>query len=176
MCGLILPLALTPGCFNSESDYERLVEENNNLSAELAKATRENEILTQALNNIKQEQESLQLLLNESRSRLAEGGQSPGAASQASGETPAFSWDGWDWTPPPDAFDPPAETPQTTAQTRPEPAAPAGERIYRPKSGDTLYTIARRNNTTLEALLELNPQLRRRNNYMIWETDKIKLP
>ena len=171
MCGLIWALISAAGCFNSESDYEQLVQEKEVLAAELATATRENEILTQALENIKQEQENLQILLNTSRSNLAAAG-SAGAGSSPtlpplSGDAPAFSWGGWDWTPPPDAFDPPAQS---------ETPAPSREKIYRPKPGDTLYTIARHHGTTLETLLELNPYLQQRRNYMIRDTDKIKLP
>jgi LysM repeat protein len=62
-------------------------------------------------------------------------------------------------------------------------AAPAGpaagaqaNRVYVTRPGDVLSNIATRNNTTVETLLNLNPYLRNRRDYIIWENDKIKLP
>ncbi|MDR2302436.1 MAG: LysM peptidoglycan-binding domain-containing protein [Deltaproteobacteria bacterium] len=47
---------------------------------------------------------------------------------------------------------------------------------YTVQTGDTLSTIAQRHNTSTATLLALNPYLMDRNNYMVWENDKIRLP
>ena len=174
---LLLPAA---GCFNSEKDYELLVEEKNNLAVELQAANRENEILNRALENIKREQEALQILLN-TNSRAFNTGVSGGSAPlpPAGGEaSPTISWGGWEWSIPPDALPdptpPPARQP-AAQQSAPAPPASSG-RVYQPRPGDVLSSIAARNNTTVEELVELNPYLKSRRNYMIWETDRIRLP
>lgn len=171
---LLLASLTSTGCLNSESDYQQLVEEKESLKAELAKATGENEILTEAMHNIRREQENLQILVNTVRSRINSETSSlaPGAAplQPLTGDAPTISWGGWDWAIPPDAF------PNALENGSPSPAAPPGGRIYRPKPGDVLSTIAARHNTSVAELVRLNPYLQRRNNFMIWETDEIVLP
>jgi hypothetical protein len=138
----------------------------------LEAANRENEILTRALDNIKREQEVLQILLNTSRSQLT--GASGAPLPPLSGEpSPTVSWGGWEWSIPADALPDPAFSPET--QTAAPPPVASG-RTYQPRPGDVLSAIAARNNTTVEELVELNPFLRSRRNYMIWETDRIRLP
>ena len=70
LSGAVLAGLWSAGCYNSDSDYQALLAENNTLGAELAAARRENEILTRALDNIKREQETLQMLLNAGKSGL----------------------------------------------------------------------------------------------------------
>jgi hypothetical protein len=60
-------------------------------------------------------------------------------------------------------------------ETGPEAAQGQG-RVYLVKPGDTLGAIARRNGTTTAVLVTLNPYLRGRDNYMVWENDRIALP
>lgn len=168
------------GCFNSESDYELLLTERDALATELKAASRENEILNQALDNIKKEQEALQIMLNTARSHMdaAAGGntQSPPLPPLA-GDSPTISWGGYDWNLPTDsaAGSGGATTGSGSASSQPAASEPT-EKIYRPKLGDVLSQIALKHNTTVERLVELNPYLARRNNYMIWETDKIVVP
>jgi hypothetical protein len=77
--------------------------------------------------------------------------------------------------------------PETVRPPEPDAAAAAGQasegaaqtasaETYVVQAGDTLSTIAQRHNTTTAALLSLNPYLMDRNNYMVWENDKIRLP
>lgn len=172
------------GCFNSQSDYDLLVTDRDTLAEELAAANRENEILNQALDNIKKEQERLQILLNTARSQQApavvsNNTQQPAPPlSPLAGDTPTMSWGGYDWNLPSDTLansnQPNTGPAAGAAPTSPPPAS--GEKIYRPRSGDVLSSIAARHNTTVERLVELNPYLARRNNYMIHLTDKIVLP
>lgn len=44
-----------------------------------------------------------------------------------------------------------------------KPGARAGRKIYRIVSGDTLIKIAKRNNTTVDKLMAINPELKNRN-------------
>ena len=44
-----------------------------------------------------------------------------------------------------------------------KPAARAGRKIYKIVSGDTLIKIAKRNNTTVDKLMAINPELKNRN-------------
>lgn len=177
---VLLAAALTTGCFNAESDYDRLQGEKADLAADLETAKQENEILTRALASIKQEQETLQALLRIGRSL------SPGVPPSSGGAgvgLPPLAMNGQtapavvgveeddDWVQPSAAAASRAPAPAPT----PAPAAPSG-RVYVTKPGDVLATIARRHNTTVDVLLELNPQIRNRRNYMIWENDKIQLP
>lgn len=172
---LILVLLTATGCFNSESEYEQLVTERDSYATQLAAAKDENEILKQALGDVTAEQERLQTLLNVERSRLTASAlpMATGAAGNAS--TPASSAgapanadndDIW--------VEAPARQ-EAPVQAAPPPAASSG-RIYVVKPGDVLYNIASRNNTTVEAILELNPRIRDRRNNMIHENEKIQLP
>lgn len=181
--GMLLTVLLTAGCFNSDSDYQRLMEEKNTLETELQAANQENEILTQALANISQEQKELQTLLDASQNRLKEAAATaPSAGSAADSTSSRTSSPRYvDFVEPPSRQSTASDS-QTTpprAENRASSQSSSnssGQRIYRPKDGDVLVTIARKHNTTLEKLLELNPQLRNRTNYMIWTTDKIVLP
>jgi len=180
--GLILAALPAAGCFNSETDYERLVEEKEGLMAELTRANQEKEILNRALENIKREQERLQILLNTSRSSLAAaGGTGTGLPPlpPLTGDAPAIAWDGeyWGQAPAP-AVTPPASVPRSaaTAPASSTSSSATGRRTYKPKDGDVLSSIAQRHNTTVDRLLELNPRIAQRRNYMIWTTDEIVLP
>ena len=162
------------GCRSSEDDYQALRAENNALSAELVTAHRENEILTRALDNIKREQETMQLLLNAGKSDLLAGRAAwPAAGARAldSADRPPNSdaSDGEEW-----------QTPETLAAARSRPAAPpaaaADGRVYLTKPGDVLSLIAAAHNTTVEKLLELNPKLRVRRNHMIYDNERLRLP
>lgn len=177
----LLAALTTQGCFNSESDYEALVTDRDRLAAELKTANRENEILNQSLDNINKEQEALQIMLNTARSHVAA---SAGGDTQApalpplAGGSPTMTWGGYDWTVPSDSQtgSNSASTATGTSSSSPVASESAEKKIYRPKPGDVLSQIALRHNTTVEKLVELNPYLARRNNYMIWETDKIVVP
>jgi LysM repeat protein len=70
------------------------------------------------------------------------------------------------------------ETAQTADGTPAEgqAAQPDPSRIYVVKAGDTLSSIAQQNGTTLAAILTLNPYLAGRNDYVVWENDRINLP
>jgi hypothetical protein len=73
---------------------------------------------------------------------------------------------------------PPPE--QTEAQegenASPEETTSTTPRVYVVQAGDTLGVIARRHQTTVAVLLTLNPFLRSRNDYMVWENDRLTLP
>lgn len=173
---MIMPLLLAclplTGCLNSESDYQQLVEEKELLKAELAAAAKENEILTGALHNIRKEQETLQILVNTARSRISsETSTAPPSTAPLqplTGDAPTISWGGWEWAIPPDAFSDNAGGGSA--------ATSSSGRVYRPKSGDVLSSIASRHNTSVAELVRLNPYLKERRNYMIRETDEILLP
>lgn len=175
-------VVVTTGCYNSENDYQRLLVEKESLAQELSVARQEKIILTQALDNIKKEREGLQILLNISQS-LVPGG-SPGSTAIALPPlrvlgTPVVGVeedDYWVQSPiapavtviPPTAPRPPAARP--TASTT------ASNGIYVTQPGDVLSSIAFKHATTTTRLLELNPQIRSRPDYMIWANDKIKVP
>lgn len=172
---LLLASLTATGCLNSESDYQQLVEEKESLKAELAAATKENEILTEAISNIRREQENLQILVRTARSQMNSETSNLTAPSTAplqplTGDAPTISWGGWDWAIPPDAL------PEDGGRTNTGSSSSSSGRIYKPKSGDVLSGIAARNNTTVAELVRLNPYLKNRRGYMIWDTDEILLP
>ena len=152
-----------------------MVEQRESHKTQLAAATAENEILNEALNDIKREEESLKILANTARSQIA-GANTLAPPTTAplqplTGNTPTVSGDGWEWAIPPDAL------PDNPGQnTQPQTTPSSGGQIYRPRSGDVLSTIASRHNTTVAELVRLNPYLKNRRDYMIWETDEIRLP
>jgi LysM repeat protein len=78
------------------------------------------------------------------------------------------------------AGSPPTDTTAPTDGTESTSTAGATQtaagQTYLVKTGDTLSVIAQKNNTTVSILLNLNPYLMDRNNYMVWENDKIRLP
>ena len=164
--GLVLAGFGAAGCFSSEAEYQALLEDNNTLSAELTEARQENEILSRALDDIKREQESLLLLLNAGKSNLTSGRASLPAALQLGGGAPQ-------------AVAPDPEESQASRPPAPAPlraAAQEGGRIYVTRPGDVLTNIAQANRTTVARILELNPHLRSRRNYMIYENERIRLP
>jgi hypothetical protein len=217
IAGVVLAGLGAAGCLNSEADFQALQEENNTLGAELAEARKENEILTRALEDIKLEQEVLQLLFNAGKSNLNAGRASlpPTALAAGGGEEPAPASGGEQWedewqTPQPEDDPEPADQAQSSvsatppaparASTAPPPAVPApagaparasvsaapapesapdpagGGRYYVTKSGDVLSNIARANRTSVAKLLELNPNLRNRRDYVIYANERLRLP
>lgn len=195
---LIMIMLTATGCFNSESEYERLVEEKNELAQQLAQAQEENLLLAQALANVNAEQERLQETLNTERRRLASGALPlpEGMATATSAgddiwvEAPTRAATRVETTPPATSVEtaPPATTREETttptgsaqATARLTPPASSSEsgssRVYIVQSGDVLYTIASKNNTTVDKILELNPHIRNRPNHVLQIKDKINLP
>ena len=163
------------GCLKTEADFQALLEDTNTLGTELDEARQENEILTRALDDIKREQETLQLLLNAGKSNLNAARTSLPSAAVASGGDP----DEWQSPQTPaDSPSPPSALPQVAsppAASLPAPPAPAA-RYYTTKPGDVLSHIARANDTTVPKLLELNPSLRNRNGNMIYANERLRLP
>jgi len=191
MAGLILAGLGAVGCWNSEADFKALLEENNALTAELSEVRQENEILNRALEDIKREQEVLQLLLSTGKGNLNTGRLSlpPGVqyagGSQAQGGDQGGNWEEeWQTPRPPATVGVPAlpvppvqvASPAAPVPSTPVPAAVQSGRIYVTKDGDVLSNIARANNTTVARLLELNPSLRNRRNYMIYTNERLRLP
>jgi LysM repeat protein len=183
IAGFVLAGLGAVGCFNSEADFKALREENDILSAELGEVRKENEILSRALDDIRREQETLQLLLNAGKSSLNAGRLNPPSVAQAVGGSQVSGGGGWEeeWqTPQSPASVPalPAPPARVASPSTPVPAtAPAqGGRTYVTKDGDVLSTIARANNTTVAAILELNPNLRNRRNHMIYTNERLRLP
>ena len=184
------------GCLKFETDLQALLEENNTLSEELAEARQENEILTRALDDIKREQEALQLLLNAGKSNLNAGRVGLPQTALAAGGAEAPGGDDDEWQTPqtldasPAATASPADMASPAAIASPAPPAPAvalprppaaappvpSTRSYVTKPGDVLSHIARANNTTVNRLLELNPNLRNRRNHVIYENERLRLP
>ena len=195
IAGVVLAVLGAFGCHN-EADFQALLEENNTLDVELSEARKENEILTRALDDIKREQEALQLLFNAGKSSLNAGrGSLPAAVLAAGGDqAQAPGGDGGEEFQAPRPADAPAPAAPAPA---PAPAAPApapvraqaparpqaparapaqSGRYYVTKSGDVLSNIARANHTTVARLLELNPNLRNRPKYMIYDNERLLLP
>lgn len=181
---LLAVVMVTTGCYNSEKDYEIIVEEKENLAKELDTARQEKVILTKALGNIQNEQESLQTLLNVSHNLMPGVRQQGGTTSlpplRVLGSTAAGAGAGEDdyWVQAPAVQAPAAVVPPTAprASTSDGPASGSTGKIYITQPGDVLSTIAMKHNTTVDRLLELNPGLRTRRDYMIWADDKIKVP
>ncbi|HEX9044352.1 MAG TPA: LysM domain-containing protein, partial [Candidatus Limnocylindrales bacterium] len=55
----------------------------------------------------------------------------------------------------------PSPTPSSSASTVASPSPASSHHTYAVKSGDNLYAIAQRLGTTVEAILQLNPTLRK---------------
>ncbi|UQZ90135.1 hypothetical protein C4J81_13370 [Deltaproteobacteria bacterium Smac51] len=171
ICGCVLAASiLTTGCLNSEGEYNRLTEERDALTTELATARRENEILTAALNNITQEKERLEAALSPYQPAPAQaaGGDAAAAAASAGDAVVALAGDTDVIAQAADGAA--GQTEGTAGQVT------AGGKVHVAQRGDTLSNIATRYNTTLQELLALNPYLQRRNGYMVWENDNIQLP
>jgi LysM repeat protein len=193
IAGVVLAGLGAGGCFNSEADYQALLEENNALSAELDEVRNENEILTRALADINREQETLQLLLSAGKSNLNAGRVNPPPVALAAGEdqaadiapapaadstpAPAAAGGNEEWqTPAPPAAPAEALAAAPAVDTVQAPAPARSSRYYVTKPGDVLSYIARANQTTVAKLLELNPNLRNRRDYMIYENERLRLP
>ncbi|MDR0620807.1 MAG: LysM peptidoglycan-binding domain-containing protein [Deltaproteobacteria bacterium] len=144
---MALALALVPGCGGvSEEDINNLKLENQSLESELEQERHKSEVLNRALTNAYKERDRLVDVLNAQPEPVALVDPVAPAAGAAGQQTPGGSSQ-----------------------------AVAGQ-TYLVQTGDTLSTIAQRHNTTTAVLLELNPYLMNRNNYMVWENDKILLP
>lgn len=151
---LALALTLASGCFSSEDEYKQLVEERDELAVELARANQEHDILNRARYNIAQQQQQLQDLLTVNVRAAAP----PPAISQ-----PAAPSDG-------------DSRSAAASSSSAERSQAVGGRRYKPKPGDTLSTIAERHNTNVRTIINLNPFLSGRRNYMIYDTDELVLP
>ena len=176
VAGFVLVGLGAVGCFSSEADFKALLEENNTLSAELEEVRRENEILNRALDDIKREQETLQLLLNAGKSNLNTGRLNPPPVVRDAGGDQVPGGDGSedDWQTP--RLPVAAGVPALPAPPAPVAAPAQVGRIYVTKAGDVLSNIARANDTTVARILELNPSLRNRRNYMIYANERLRLP
>ena len=174
IAGVVLAGLGAVGCFNSEADFQALLEENNTLSVELAEVRQENEILSRALEDVKREQEALQLLLKAGKGNLNAGRASrPSVLAEAGGD------DDWQTPQPITAASVPPPPPPPSPSVSPSVSAAApdqGTRVYVTKAGDVLSNIARTNRTTVARILELNPNLRNRPNYMIYANERLRLP
>jgi LysM repeat protein len=146
---------LTPGCFNSEEEYRTLTEEVSALSAEMEAAKGEKEILAEALKNIEGEKARLKTAL------------APYEPAPAAGDGAASTLDAAG------AAGAPAEGTAATAPTAPPTAS---GRVHVAQRGDFLASLATRYNTDVQTLINLNPYLRQRTDYMVWENDHIQLP
>ncbi|MDR2442963.1 MAG: LysM peptidoglycan-binding domain-containing protein [Deltaproteobacteria bacterium] len=69
---------------------------------------------------------------------------------------------------------PPKLEEDTVAES--ETGSEANRRVHVVKVGETLSVIASRYRTTVPILLDLNPFLMSRNNYMVWVNDRLALP
>jgi LysM repeat protein len=74
----------------------------------------------------------------------------------------------------------PSTTPSNTTQSAEAPVTPQAQttqtKIHITKPGDTLSIIAQRYNTSVEAIIKLNPFLKTRRDFMLMEHDPINLP
>ncbi|MDR2935447.1 MAG: LysM domain-containing protein [Candidatus Adiutrix sp.] len=107
----------------------------------------------------------------------AEPGASAPAAAEATAEVPAAP------APAGPADEAAAAVPAVEASAASEAEASAdpaprssGPRYYVTKPGDVLSHIAQANQTTVAKLLELNPNLRNRRNYVIYNNERLRLP
>ncbi len=154
-----LLVVIAASCTDAEDANNQFVIERDALAAELNVAQKENKILTEALNNIRREQESLRVLLQTSLSLLPQKSVIPGGGADSVGAPQALVMaDDDSWSPP--------------SQT----SSGGGGQLYQVRPGDVLSTIAMRHGTSIRTLVELNPWLSQRNNYMLRETDQIQLP
>ena len=154
---LMLTASVCTGCLNTDDDYQRQVDEKDALARELARANHENDLLKQAQYNISQEQEKLRELLG---ARIQSDLPMPTPSADNTGGSIRSTGDNQQ------------APPILSDTTQPD----RERRTYKARPGDTLYTIASKHNTSLEALLEANEFLRQRRNYMIYDTDVLTLP
>jgi LysM repeat protein len=153
---LLAALFFLPSCSGaSDEEIERLKAETEALAEELGELRRESEILDKALTNVYREKDMIVDRLN---SLSGEGGPPQNLAGMPI--YPAISGtiaeDG------------------TVVPNQVESLPPA-PKSYKVKKGDTLSQIAGANNTTIQALLALNPFLLKRPGNMVWEEDEIIL-
>ncbi|MDR1041675.1 MAG: LysM peptidoglycan-binding domain-containing protein [Deltaproteobacteria bacterium] len=135
----------------SGEDMDRLRGETEALAAELTRLKSESELLDRALTNVYREKDRVVDRLN-----------------ALSGEGPV----------PPEVVDiaeAPAP-PSADGEEAPSAGDAARPRTYVAQRGDTLSDIARRNNTTVQAIVARNPFLARRPENMVWEKDTLTLP
>jgi hypothetical protein len=145
-------LALGTACSPvSEEEVDQLKSETEGLAFELGRLRQESEILDRALTNVYREKDRVLDRLNALES---------GAALPAE----------------PEAGEAVALAPIEGAEGPAPEGAPAAPRTRVAQRGDTLSQIAKDNNTTLQALLRLNPYLARRPDLMLMEEDVIVLP
>jgi nucleoid-associated protein YgaU len=156
---VVLAVALAAGCSPvSDEEMERLRGETEALAAELTRLKSESEMLDRALTSVYREKDRVVDRLN----ALAAGGplepEAPeGAEAPAAGDPAAAGGDA-------------AAAGAEAAGPRP------GTRPYTAQRGDTLSQIARRHNTTLQVMIDLNPRLASRPEYMVWESDILTVP
>jgi hypothetical protein len=150
---LVFALVFTQGCSGvSEEDLNNLKRENEALANELEQERHQAEVLNRALTNVYKERDRLVDLLNTPSEEVAQEND-----QAAAGSTPPV-------------------TQASGAAATGEGTQAATSEIYLVQIGDTLSTIAQRHETTMAVLLSLNPYLMQRNNYMVWENDRIVLP
>ncbi|MDR2367442.1 MAG: LysM peptidoglycan-binding domain-containing protein [Deltaproteobacteria bacterium] len=166
---LALSLALVAACGGvSEEDLQNLKAENLALEAELEQEKHQSDVLNRALTNAYRERDRLVDLLN-AQPQVPEPDSAEVAAATEAAATEAATE---------------AATAQAAAAApaaggagaQPGQTPAASGDVYVVQTGDTLSTIAQRHNTSTEILLALNPYLTNRNNFMVWENDKIRLP
>ncbi|MDR1677334.1 MAG: LysM peptidoglycan-binding domain-containing protein [Deltaproteobacteria bacterium] len=141
---------LGQGCSGvSEEDLNNLKLENQALEAELELEKKQSEILNRSLTNVYKERDRLADLLN---------------------------------APPPPPSPPIEENDQQTSQspsgsqTTQTSQRRRGNQTYIVQTGDTLSSVAQKHDTNIDTILKLNPYLRTRNNYMVWQNDRIIVP
>jgi LysM repeat protein len=134
----------------SEEELQSLRNETEALEAELERLKSEGDILNRALDNVYREKDRV----------LDRIDQLSNPARQQEGEEAltALQTDGG-------------------AGSEDSAAQPSGnQRKYKVQRGDTLSQIASQHNTTIEALVRLNPFLANRSQFMVWENDTLTLP
>jgi LysM repeat protein len=137
----------------SDEEMENLRAENLALSQELGRLKNEAQILDKALTNVYKERDRLNDLLDELINEREAVEESENAASQGTRQ------------PDNGQAGPGGQNSRTQANN-----------TYRAVPGDTLSGIAKNNNTTVAALLELNPYLMNRDRNMLFANDQIILP
>ncbi|MDR2459860.1 MAG: LysM peptidoglycan-binding domain-containing protein [Deltaproteobacteria bacterium] len=151
---LILLIFLFSACSSvSEEEKEKLRAETEALAAELGQLRQEAVILDRALTNVYKEKDRVVDQINNLSG--AGGAQPQNLAGMPIGGPAAIAQDSL----PGGASD---------GQT--------GPRKYIAQRGDTLSQLAKDNNTTVQAIVQLNPFLNNREGYMVWERDELLLP
>jgi LysM repeat protein len=139
----------------SEEEMTRLKAETEALAEELGELRRESEILNKALTNVYREKDTIVDRIN---SLSGDGGPPQNLAGMPIYPTitGTIAEDG--------SVMGPVEEP-----------APPVKKTYKVKKGDTLSQIAGAYDTTVQALITLNPFLERRTQNMVWEEDIITI-